>query len=170
MKRTSSTKTQKKPKKVTPTPKQRLAAKLVLENTGKGEPIGKVLKQAGYSDGIAKNPSDVTEATGFKLALIQAGATEEKLAQVFNSGLEANRVDVIKGISQASDVPDIALRVATAEKVAKIYGLTAEKQQSGNTYNTFIQSNTINPNEAGTRSLVDQTLDMLMEQTKRPID
>lgn len=170
MKRTSSTKTQKKPKNVTPTPKQKHAAKLVLDNIGTGKPVGKILKEANYSNAIAKNPQLVTEATGFKLALIQAGATEEKLASVFNSGLDANRVDVIKGVSQASDVPDIALRVATAEKVAKIYGITADKQQSGNTYNTFIQSNTINPNEAGTRSLVDQTLDMLMEQTKRPIE
>lgn len=170
MKRTSSTKTQKKPKNITPTPKQKRLAQLVVENGSAAKPLGKLVKEAGYSDSMVIKPSVITEATGFKLALIQAGATEEKLAQVFNSGLEANRVDVIKGISQASDVPDIALRVATAEKVAKIYGLTAEKQQSGNTYNTFIQSNTINPNEAGTRSLVDQTLDMLMEQTKRPID
>lgn len=156
-----------KQKKITITPKQQAAAKAVLENTGVGKPLGQVLKSVGYSDGIAKNPGDVTESKGFKAALIMAGATEEKLASVFNSGLEANRVDVIKGISQTSDVPDISLRVATAEKIAKIYGITPDKDKGGNTYNTFIQSNNLDPNTSTGKQIVDNTLAMLMAQTKR---
>src|SRR3990167_11360556 len=87
--------------KVIVTAKQKRTAQLVLENISTGKPMSKILKQAGYSEGMTKQPSTITESKGFRLALIQAGATEDKLAQVFNSGLEANRVDSIKGQSVA---------------------------------------------------------------------
>lgn len=153
--------------KIVPTPKQRKLAKLIIANGSHAKPLGKLVSEAGYSDAMTDKPSVITESKGFKAALIMAGATEEKLASVFNSGLEANRVDVIKGISQTSDVPDISLRVATAEKIAKIYGITADKDKGGNTYNTFIQSNNLDPNTSTGKQIVDNTLAMLMQQTKR---
>ncbi len=39
----------------------------------------------------------------------------------------------------------------------------------GNTYNTFIQQNNLNPNAPEARTLVDNTLEMLMQQTKRKV-
>lgn len=42
-----------------------------------------------------------------------------------------------------------------------------EQPPASNTYNTFIQQNNINPNTPDARALVDNTLDMLMSQTKR---
>lgn len=39
---------------------------------------------------------------------------------------------------------------------------------TGNTYNTFIQQNNYDPNKIENKTLVDKTLDMLMEQTKLP--
>lgn len=39
--------------------------------------------------------------------------------------------------------------------------------QGGNTYNTFVQQNNINPNTPAAKTLVDDTLDYLMEKTKR---
>lgn len=53
-------------KKVKPTMKQKLAALHTYENLGK---IGKSLKQAGYSDSVAKSPKIVTDSPGFKEAV-----------------------------------------------------------------------------------------------------
>lgn len=40
---------------------------------------------------------------------------------------------------------------------------------SGSTYNTFIQQNNINPNTPTARQLVDNSIDILMKQTKRKV-
>lgn len=40
---------------------------------------------------------------------------------------------------------------------------------AGNTYNTFIQNNTMNPNTPTSKELVDASLDVLMAQTKRKV-
>lgn len=40
---------------------------------------------------------------------------------------------------------------------------------TGNTYNTFIGNNTINPNTPKAKELADETLRILMEKTKRPV-
>lgn len=156
----------KKPK-IKVTPKQRLTAKAVLDNVGVGKPLRTVLRQAGYSEGIAKTPRTVTESRGFIQALNELGATDDELALVFRSGLGANRVDTIKGVSELSDVPDIALRVKTAVEVARLKGYSTEVKHAGATYNTFIQQNNLNPNAPENSNIVDSTLDMLMEQTKR---
>lgn len=46
-------------------------------------------------------------------------------------------------------------------------GKRADDPGAGNTYNTFIQNNTMNPNTPSSKQLVDATLDVLMQQTKR---
>ncbi len=70
-----------KPKK-TPTPKQLLAAKRVIENLQKDKPedLGKILADIGYSKGITETPSIVTNSEGFKKALNDLGLTEELIA------------------------------------------------------------------------------------------
>lgn len=157
----------KKQHKVKVTAKQRLTAKLVLENTRTPKPMGQILRQAGYSKGISVQPSVVTESKGFKTALLELGVNEDSLAGVFIQGIEANRVDSIKGESVMSNVPDVALRVKTAETVAKLLGYQPQAAPSGNTYNTFIQQNNLDPNDPVNTGIVDNTLDMLMAQTKR---
>lgn len=43
-------------------------------------------------------------------------------------------------------------------------------EASGNTYNTFIQQNNLNPNTPEAKELVDSTLEMLMNKTRRVDD
>ncbi len=45
-----------------------------------------------------------------------------------------------------------------------------EAPDGGDTYNTFVQNNTINPNAPTARVLVDDTLATLMNRTKRKVD
>ena len=160
----------KKPKRTyntKPTSKQRILARKILENNSTGKPINKLMVEAGYSKNTAIASTEITGSKGLQQALMEIGATPDKLADVFNQGINANRVDIIKGQSEMSTVPDVALRVKTAETVAKLYGFTPDKQGSGNTYNTFIQQNQLDPNKVEGRDLVSDTLDMLMNATKR---
>lgn len=68
----------KKPR-VIPTPKQRKAARAIVENLTKDKPQTQavVLANIGYSKGITETPSMVTESRGFKLALAELGLTED---------------------------------------------------------------------------------------------
>lgn len=65
-----------KGKRVTPTKRQRLAVSKILENKG---PVGKALREVGYSEGIATNPRLVTESKGFQQVMQTMGLTEELL-------------------------------------------------------------------------------------------
>lgn len=47
--------------------------------------------------------------------------------------------------------------------------VTQGKEPTGDTYNTFIQQNNINPNAPKAKALVDDTLDMLMKKTSRKV-
>jgi hypothetical protein len=48
-------------------------------------------------------------------------------------------------------------------------GKRGEDDPGGNTYNTFIGNNTINPNTPTSKELVQNSLDILMNQTKRKV-
>lgn len=154
----------KKTKKQGPSDKQRTAAKLYLENIGKGKSLSFILKSAGYAPAVVKNPQLVTESKGFKQVLEEAGVTDHNIAKLVNAGMNANRVDTIKGKSVESDVADYAVRHKFLESAVKIKGYTPEPAKGGNTFNTQIN---INPNDQEQKTLIDNTLDMLMDQTKR---
>jgi len=156
----------KKEKKIIVTGKQRATAIALVENVRTNKPLGQVLKSVGYKKSISEHPSRVIESQGVKQALREIGANEFKIAEVFHSGLEANRVDIIKGKSEPSDLPDVALRVKTAETVAKLLGYSTDTKPSGNNYTTFVQVNQLDPNKPAVSSVVDNTLDLLMAQTK----
>lgn len=63
--------------------------------------------------------------------------------------------------------PDTGARQNALKLAYDIKGKIAPKEPIGNTYNTFIQQNNINPNTPESKELVDSTLDMLMAKTKR---
>lgn len=151
-----------------PTLKQKRLVELIAEHSGDDVSMYKLMRKAGYKEHTATHPAKITETKSFQQALMDAGATPQKIANVFNSGLEANRVDTVKGVSQPSTVPDIDLRVRTAEKLAKLYGMGRDnRDKSGNTYNTVIQQNNTDPNQTNAQDIVQNTLDMLMQQTNR---
>lgn len=73
-------KTKKKYQKKTLTPRQAAAQKILLENKGK-KPMGKVLREVGYSDSYADNPQLFMATQAYTEVLIKAGMTPEYLAQ-----------------------------------------------------------------------------------------
>lgn len=126
----------------TPTPKQQKAAELISENIRKDkpEPIGKILKAAGYSDSISEKPAFVTRSQGFIELLEKAGVTDDKLAKVLDEGLTASRAVVMgkdSGDSFVDIQPDHAVRHKYLETGLRLKGYGGNKDDRG--VNNFIQ-------------------------------
>lgn len=61
-----------------PTPRQKKAAKVYIDNILSGRPVSTavVLESVGYGTGLQNSPQRVTESKGFKDALAEYGLTE----------------------------------------------------------------------------------------------
>lgn len=122
-----------------PTPKQLKAAELLSENIRKPkpDPIGKVIRKAGYSEEVSKKPKLVTQSLGFKQVLEKAGITDDKLAKVMDEGLSAMKV-VTSHTEPDKEFPDHPTRHKFLETAVKLKGHTVQDQPQGNSY-TFIK-------------------------------
>jgi len=98
--------------KKNPTFKQKMAFRKTLENNGN---VSKSMKQAGYGKGSAKNPKLLTDSDGWQ-TLMDKYFPDEKLAQVEQEGLEANRV-ISAQVTIKSDDPTVKNKQATARDV-----------------------------------------------------
>ena len=113
--------------KRSPTPRQRKAAKAIVENLQSATPIptGQVLESVGYGFGLANSPHRVLEGDGFKQALREMGLTEELVT--------TSLVEDIKEKPQA--------RLGELRLAAEILGINKREDappapsQGGNTYN-----------------------------------
>lgn len=66
--------------------------KIVLENTGKGMPLGKAMRLAGYADSYADNPQDFKETKSWE-ALMEEHLSDARLTQVHEELLSARRLE-----------------------------------------------------------------------------
>jgi hypothetical protein len=119
----------------TPTPRQQKAAELLVENSRKDkpEPIGKVLQAAGYSKASAIKPSQLTRSQGFIAIMEKIGATDEKLAEVLNDGLNAKayvKTERVEGVGKnriktedIKEVDDTTTRHKYLETALRLKGL-----------------------------------------------
>lgn len=143
-----------------PTPKQKKAAKAVLQNLLKDQPrpLGEVLEKVGYGT-IVQDPQRITQSEGFKnalaeiglrQALVDEGINPKKIAEKINVLLEANDKEGNKDYTAI----DKGLKHATA-----IYGITEEppKNPSGNTYN-FIFSKEVQSEVQAIETRIKQML------------
>lgn len=158
--------------RIVPTAKQKAAAIALSNNIQPGKPVrlqSEILREVGYSETMSYKVAEITESRGFLAALEEVGATDFHIASTYKDAMRANRVATIDGTPVETDIPDHAIRLKAADSVARLKGYTPEKQQgaSGNTYNTFVQQNNIDPNSPESQSIVDMTLTMLMQQTER---
>jgi hypothetical protein len=62
---------------------------------------------------------------------------------------------------------DLKTKMSAIKEYNVMKARTAKATGGGNTYNTFIQNNNINPNEPQNRVKIDRITEMLMEDTKR---
>jgi len=148
-----------------PTTKQKRAVELLVESSrddnDKPKAMGTILKEAGYSEGTAIKPSQVTNSDGFQLALEQAGVTDERLSRVVDEGLSAD-----KPMGKNDKLyPDYSVRHKYLETSLRMKGLVKDKE-TNDIYNTYVQYNNLNPNSVDSKELVNNMVDYLMEQTK----
>lgn len=75
------------------TEKQRKLAKKIVDNRGKSKakPIGKLMKQVGYSNAQAKNPHQIIKSKGFQ-ELLDEMLPDEKLTEVHKKLLNAHDI------------------------------------------------------------------------------
>ena len=107
-----------------PTVKQKLAFQKIVENRGN---IGQGMKEAGYTEATAKNPSNLTNSEGW-LALLEKYVPDEKLTIKLDEGLDANRTVSAKIIDKEAttqtddfiDVPDFMARHKYLETALKL--------------------------------------------------
>lgn len=172
-------KKKKKPYKLKPTAKQLALAELLLNNID-NKPLSVLMRKAGYSEASVINGKKITEAKTFVQLMDDYGMTDTRLNEVLSDGLAAMdyvKTERVEGVGknrvkteEITPVPSLALRHKYLETALKVKGMTQPKERTpvGNTYNTFIQQNNLDPNSPEQKGIVDNTLDMLMQATKRP--
>lgn len=113
--------------------KQKLAVKEIIVNHSKPK---EAMKKAGYAQGSIDNPTaNLTQTKGFKELLAQMGVTDEKLAQVLNEGLEANKTVVMGKDSNESFVdiqPDHPTRHKFLETGLRLRGYAKDEAPNFN--------------------------------------
>ena len=136
-----------------PTTKQRLVIGKLIENPRVS--LYSAMVQSGYAPSTAVNPGkNLIKQPGFQDLL------EEYLPDSMLLG--ALREDINEKKGNRKGELELAFRVK-GRLVAQEPGST------GDTYNNFIGNNTINPNAPGAKEIVEATLDILMERTKRKV-
>ena len=113
--------------RIIPRPRQRKAAKAVVENLQSKHPlpIGEVLRSVDYGTGLQHNPNRVIESAGFKQALREMGLTEELITTALVEDIEKKKGG----------------RVQELKLGAEILGMVKREEQppqKGNTNYTFI--------------------------------
>lgn len=96
------------------TPNQEKAANNLIKMTatpGMKVNKSKALKEAGYSDYVAKNPKQVLESLGFKEALAKYGLTEERWAAYLSEDLEAKPQERLGELKLAAEVLGLSKNV-----------------------------------------------------------
>jgi len=115
-----------------PTPKQRVAAKAIVENLQREAPlpVGEILEKSGYSEKTALTPKTVTDTIGFKQALRDLGLTEELITTALVEDIQAKPANRIQELKLGAEVLGMTKRDEEPQK------------QQGNTYN-FIFSESV---------------------------
>jgi len=95
--------------KVEPTEKQKRAAENIIRQKASGKNVnkGEALRDAGYSDKVAKNPKAVTKSAGFLTYMSDNGVTEQGLAGMLAADLDAKPGDRLGELKFAASLMGI---------------------------------------------------------------
>jgi len=102
---------------------------------------GQVLASIGYSRGIAKTPSMVTESIGFKVALQESSLLDALKAQGIDSAKIAKKIDVLLEARKIDGDTDYQAVNNGLKHATAIYGLISPTGEgTKNTYNFIFSS------------------------------
>lgn len=110
-----------------PTTKQRGAFNKMVENGGS---MGKIMKDSGYSEAMAKNPHKLTQSKGFQEILEQHGLDDVTLAKKHKELLESKKITrVFNKNGFKTETEETSPMVAKALDMAyKVKGLYAPEK------------------------------------------
>src|SRR3990167_8017927 len=93
-------------KTIKPTPRQKIAAKLMHENIANnlGMTKGEVLLKSGYDPSTAVNPQMVTETRGYKMELAKYGLTEELITSSLVEDIQAKPQKRVRELELGADI------------------------------------------------------------------
>lgn len=127
-----ATKTTTKRQNIRPTQRHKRLAAEVIQNARREKPLTQtqLLMLSGYSRGtIDKTPSKPFTTQGFQNALVEAGATPDKMARVVNDAMDARAAATYRGQVIESDAPDHAIRLRAADQLADLTGAKITRVQ-----------------------------------------
>lgn len=152
---------------INPKPKQKKAFKALIANdmSQKPRPMGEILREVGYTKASSEKPFQVIRSKGFQELLEKHGITEDYLTGKLKEGLEADITYNTDGDTR----PDFVTRHKYLETGLRLKGVTSFHSQPAAptaVYNTQINNTTIDPNSTEAKQIIDNTLDILMDQTR----
>lgn len=113
------------------TTRQKIAAKKLSENIrnqGSKKPMGKILKEAGYSESVSKSPQRVTETKGWK-ELMEEYFPNEYIYKIHKKILDKKEIIVYKGEFIKTRQPHSDVKYAL-DMIYKLKGLYKENEFS----------------------------------------
>lgn len=75
--------------KIKSTNRQKLAVKLISENSGK--PMGALLKEAGYTEETSLSPTSITKGIGFIAEMERSGLTKKLIADALTEDIQSKK-------------------------------------------------------------------------------
>jgi len=97
--------------------KQKTAIKKMVENGGN---MGKAMKEAGYSDAMAKNPQKLTESAGFQELMNQAGLSDQELLSKHSELLNSAVINSVTFSTFKNPKKGKKYKALTDEEIKKI--------------------------------------------------
>lgn len=146
-------------------PKIKKAFNAIVENEASAKPksLGAVLRDVGYPETTSRRPTQVINSKTFQQLMDKAGITTDLLSNKLFEGLNSTKIagkgDMV--------VPDYATRHRYLETALRLKGLQEGIiQNTGTVYNTQINQTNIDPNSTEAKQIIDNTLEILMKQTR----
>lgn len=139
------------------TTKQKIAAKKLSENIRNQrskKPMGKILKEAGYSESVSKSPQRVTETKGWK-ELMEEYFPNEYIYKIHKKILDKKEIVSYQGSFKTTNQPHSDVKYAL-DMVYKLKGLYKEYEQVDTT-NSYLES------------LVDKDLDKEIRRLEKEL-
>src|SRR3990167_9766601 len=118
-------------KTIKPTPRQKIAAKLMHENitNNLGMTKGEVLLKSGYDVSTSVNPQMVTETRGYKMELAKYGLTEELITSSLVEDIQAKPQKRVRELELGADILSMRKRPIEPQNTINIAIFSTEQQE-----------------------------------------
>lgn len=124
-------KTGRKPYKRYPTPRQKIAAKLMAENLAHnlGKTTGQVLLEAGYDKSTSEVPTIITNSQGYQSEYNKYGLNEQLIVSALVEDINKKPQKRVEELKLASEITGIRKQRETPQNTLNIALFSTEQQE-----------------------------------------